>query len=269
MSQPRDRVSPKRWGFGAIASIVIAALSGGCTAAPPPEGVSSPPPSAAVVTPSPTPEVGFSEYFSAVAKGDPVELSRVATELTVPGSNAFAYATEQAAVAQAYRDSGQTGFAQQLEQIEGGYSTCGTFDGELSCTDFTELEASDGRLADFLAGGTPLDGRLAIGSGDAVALGALAQVEFLAAYRSVAGIMWVIVEVRSEVDGLSTVLGRYKAPDGRQADPTGLVGPIELSAGGIANYAFAFDGAAFGGVLTVSAYDRNFAEASVDIPTSP
>gem|GEM_PF-2979592 len=210
-------------------------------------------------------------YFAAVAGTDPVELKRVADELTAPGSNAYAYAIEQAASNQAVLDGGRPLEPQDLEAIEGGFALCplATTGGDDACSEFTNLKYVDGKLADFDAGGSPLAGRITLGNGEGVALGNVASVNFIAAYRSISGAVWVVVEVRSNVDGLSISYGStYQAPDGRQADATDVIGPSELRSGSLANYAFVFQGAEFGGRLSIEAFDANFNQIAAQIPTT-
>src|SRR4051794_17824460 len=95
----------------AVAFSVSAFALAGCSSsvAKPASGASSSPVptvSAPAVEPAGPSNEELAEYFGAVAKTDPVELKRVAEELAAPNSNAYAYAIEQGAFAQAYQDGG-------------------------------------------------------------------------------------------------------------------------------------------------------------------
>lgn len=213
----------------------------------------------------------LAEYFSAVAGSDPVELTRVATDLAAPNSNAYAYAVEQGAMIQALLDGGYPRDAQGIKSIEGGFAVCpqaaATVDE--TCSEFTNLTYLDGRLADFDAGDSPLAGRITLGNGESIPLGDVATVTFLAAYRSISDAVYVIVEIRSNVDGLAVSYSSpYSAPSGRQSDASDVVGPRELGSGALANYAFVYEGAEFGGVVNLIAYDSNYDEVSAQIPTA-
>lgn len=251
----------------ALASVALLLTACSSSVATP---VTSNEPAPTVAPAAPTNEE-LTDYFAAVAQGDPVELKRVAETLAAPDSNAYAYAIEQAAVNQAMLDGGWSAEAQDLETIEGGFAMCAAMPvaGEETCSEFTNLTYVDGRLADFDAGGSPLAGRISLGNGESVALGDAATATFIAAYRSIAGAVYVVVEIRSNVDGLTVPFAStYRAPDGRQADPTDVVGPYELGSGSLANYAFVFQGAEFGGTLDLVVYKANYDEVGAQIPTT-
>ncbi|MBU1588594.1 MAG: hypothetical protein KKH51_11700 [Actinobacteria bacterium] len=214
----------------------------------------------------------MADYFGAVATGDPAALQDVATRLTAPGSNAYAYAIEQGAASQAYRDGGFPDQPSEMETNDDGFSVCGTNEltGDRSCNDFTNLTYADGKLADFDAGGAPLAGRISLGSGDVVALGSVATARLIAAYRTISGSVNVVLEIKSSGDGVSVGYGSsYQAPDGRQSDASGVIGPNQLQAGSLGNYLIAFDGATFGGTLRLVGYDSAYNEISAQIATAP
>ena len=77
------------------------------------------------------------------------------------------------------------------------------------------------------------------------------------------------MEIKSSIDGFSTAYDTaYVAPDGRQANPASLIGPSKLAAGSLANFAFVFEGAAFGGTLNLGGLDANYSRVSATIPIS-
>jgi len=206
----------------------------------------------------------LAEYFGAIAGANPDEQRAVAAELTAPGSNAYAYAIEQAAVNQALMDSGAgTDAPSKLNTLTDGFELC---DSDLISGEETY---ADGKLSDFDAGGSPLAGRLSLGDGSAIKLGKLATAELIAAYTSIAGDLYVVFEIKSKTDEFSIDYDTtYLAPDGRQASVTSTIAPSELSSGALANYAFIFEGASFGGKLKLKGYDANYNEVSAEVPIS-
>jgi hypothetical protein len=254
--------------FPSAVVLTAAVVLAGCTASiatPSPTDVAAP-----VVTPAAPSNEVLAEYFAAVASQDPTELRRVADEIAAPESNAYAYAIEQAGVSQAIQDAGYPLYEQKIKTIAGGFALCEVDTAEdAPCSEYTNLTYTDGKLADFDAGGEPLTGRISLGDGTAVPLGDLGTVTFIAAYRSIAGAVFVVVDIRSNIDGLSpSYSSSYIAPDGRQANAAEVTGPTELSAGALGTYFFAFDGAVFGGTLKISAFNANYDEVSADIATS-
>ncbi len=252
-----------------LALAIAATALTGCTGLATPAGTAAPAP---VVTPAAPSNQDLAEYFSAVAAVDPQALLDVAGRLAAPGSNAYAYAIEQAGAAQASIDGGYPFDGSKITTTADGFSVCYTdaLSQEKTCSDFTNLEYVDGRLSDFDAGGTPLAGRIVLGSNDPIALGDAASVRLIAAYRTISGSVNVVLEVKSNVDGLTLGYGSsYLAPDGRQASSSGVSGPNSLQAGSLANFLIAFDGAVFGGTLHLVGHDSAFNEVSADIAITP
>lgn len=239
---------------------------GGCASSIATPASSSEP--APVVSPAAPSNEDLASFFAAVASGTPAELKDVAEDLTAPGSNAYAYAIEQGAAKQAYLDGGFSDQPSEIETIDGGFSICSTNDltGDEVCNDFTDLEYVEGRLADFNAGGEPLAGRISLGSEDVYPLGDIGTARLIAAYRTIAGSVNVVLEIKSSAADLSVGYGSsYQAPDGRQSQATSVIGPNKLQAGSLANLLLAFDGAAFGGSLRLVGYDSAYNEVSAQI----
>ncbi len=250
----------------ALSVMCVAALVGCAPSMATPATSNEPVP---VVTQAAPSNEDLTTYFTAVASGTPAELRDVAEELTAPGSNAFAYAIEQGAAKQAYLDGGISDYPAEIETIDGGFSICSTnqLTSDEVCNEFTELEYLDGKLSDFDAGGEPLGGRISLGSDDLYPLGDAGTARLIAAYRTISGSVNVVLEVKSNANEFSLGYGSsYQAPDGRQSQPSGVVGPTRLQAGSLANILLAFDGAEFGGTLRLVGYDSAFNEVSAQIP---
>lgn len=192
-------------------------------------------------------------YFEALASGDPKEAAE-AVELAAPGSNAAAYALYLQSTQQAMRDSGLSQERQKVEAIDGGFSMCPEFATEDSpCSEYTNIQHVGAQIANFDAGGEPLSGRLTLGNGVAEPIGEIGEAEMIAAYRSISGIVVVTFDIASKSEGLF-VYANYLAPDGRQSEPTSMNGPTNLSSGAFGTYAFYFDGAEFGGTVSLEAF---------------
>lgn len=193
-------------------------------------------------------------YFEAVNSDDP-KVIQDAVELAAPDSNAQAYAVYRTAVAQAGRDAGHAGEKNIVKSTDGGFEACTEFaSDDNECAEYTNIQHEGDKIADFDAGGEPLAGRLSLGNGETVPLGALGDATLLAAYRSIAGHMIVVFEMTSSSEGFFP-LATYIAPDSRQSDSTLMDGPIDLNPGALANYAFYFEGAEFGGEILIEAID--------------
>ena len=207
----------------------------------------------------PEEEAGPSEgelqaYFAALATDDPALMAEAA-EMAAPGSNAEAYAIYLAAAAQANRDAGYSPDPSEVTVVKDGFENCpGVASQRDECFLYTNVQHEGDQIADFDAAGDPLSGRLSLGSGEAQPLGDHGQATLVAAYRSIANAVVVVFEVTSASEGM-WVTADYVAPDGRQAESSLMAGPLGLSEGAFANYAFFFDGAEFGGQVKLKAID--------------
>ena len=190
-------------------------------------------------------------YFEALGSTDP-GIAGEAIEMAAPGSNAQAYAIYITAGIQSNRDAGYSNEPQTVKVIEGGFALCYEGQGEDGCSEYTNIQHEGDQIADFDAGGSPLAGRLSLGSGEAQALGSVGEATMVAAYKSIRGDVVVMFEVSSASDGM-WITPIYTAPDGRQSQVSGIAGPTELNAGAFANYTFTFEGAQFGGEVRVDA----------------
>ncbi len=225
------------------------------------------PPTAAPESTAPTSpsDAEVKLYFEKLASGNP-SLMREAIDLAHPGSNAAAYATYLSSFAQAERDAGAPTVASRVSKIDGGYEMCSPNTAQ-SCADYTNLQHTEGKLSDFYAGDGPLSGRLSVGTGESLPLGDLGTVEFISAYRTIAGDVVIVLDINSSSDGL-WVAADYVAPDGRQSQPTFQVGPNELMRGSLGTLGLIFEGAEFGGSLTIQPYTSEvYDAAAVSIPT--
>ncbi len=207
-------------------------------------------------------EADIKTYFEKLATGDP-KIAAEAAELAAPDSNAFAYATYLGASIQAGRDGGFPSEKSTVKKIDDGFSMCpAVVTAENPCSEFTDIQHVDGRIADFNAGGEPLSGRISLGNGESQPLGDLGNATLVASYKSIAGAVVVVFDVTSESDGLS-FSASYIAPDGRQSQTTMMGGPIQLAIGAFGTYAFFFEGAEYGGSVSLKPYSSS----SFDTPS--
>lgn len=205
-------------------------------------------------------------YFEALATSDPGMMTD-AVEMAAPGSNAQAYAVYLRGVAQSDRDGGYPTEPQTAKQIEGGFQLCSGVGSSEECSDYTNIQHDGAQIADFYTGGNPLAGRISLGSGEAQSLGEAGSASLVAAYRSNAGAVVVVFEISSSSDGMWAT-ATYTAPDGRQASSSLMTGPAELGSGAFANYTYFFEGAEFGGQVSLQAIDGNGYDAgSASFPT--
>lgn len=200
-------------------------------------------------------EADVRAYFEALATYDPAVMTD-AVELAAPGSNAQAYAIYLRGIAQSDRDGGYPAQPSTVTRIEDGYQVCEDAGSGEECADYTNIQHDGDQIADFYTGGDPLSGRLSLGSGEAQPLGEAGSATLVAAYKSIAGAVVVVFEVSSNTDGMWAV-ATYTAPDGRQANASRTSGPSDLGSGAFANYTYIFEGAEFGGQVSLRAIDGN------------
>lgn len=207
-------------------------------------------------------------YFEAMASGDP-QAMQDAVDLAAPGSNAAAYATYYSAVTQASRDSGISSEEEKLKEVDGGFAVCSEYEPtDDPCTEFTNLQHKGDKLADFETQGKKLKGRISLGDGTTQSLGDIAEAELIASYKSVANYLVIVFDVSSSSAG-TFLDATYVAPDGRQANPSLYNGPTTLDEGAFGTFAFYFEGAEFGGAVTLEAYPGDgFDSASTKFSTN-
>jgi hypothetical protein len=214
-------------------------------------------------------------YFGAIASRDP-EATISAAEYAKPGSDAEAYAIEQAAHTQAMLDGGTLGNTPQEVVLEAdevqlcvaGYDEPGV-DRADYCSIYSELVFEGEKLVTFDAGGEPLEGRIALGDEQITPIGSIGSAEYLASYITIAGELVVVMEISSSIDTLGLPYNAaYIAPNGRQVEVSFVDGPTELRQGRVGNVAYSFAGAAFGGELELEFYDADFNEIVITVPTT-
>lgn len=195
----------------------------------------------------------------------------MAADFTVTGSAAETYALYLAGFSQALLDGG-LGLDEDdsIETLADGFRLCPPVSsGVTDCNEFNNFVFEDGKLSDFDAGGNPVSSRIKEGSAEAVPLGNVGSIRFLASYLSISNNLVVVLEATSNIDGLNlSYSSSYQAPDGRQSTAAELVGPFELRSGSLANFAYVFPAAQFGGVLNLQAFDADYNEFVVQIPTN-
>jgi hypothetical protein len=214
-------------------------------------------------------------YFSAIAAINP-EDTLAATEFAVPGSNAEAYAIEQAANKQAQMDGGNLDqtkseliFKSDMviicpegidlkdpEQVE-------------MCPSFSNLEFDGDKLVSFDAGGSPLEGRLVLGDGADIPIGDFGTAKYISSYVSMTGNLVIILEITSNTSELtaSTYDSIYLSATGRQVELSSWDGPDSLKQGRTGNVAYVFSGAEIGGNLEASFHDADYNDVTISIPT--
>lgn len=186
------------------------------------------------------------QYGSALASLNPERLPE-ALELTVPGSNAYGFAVYYLSLAQADIDAGfeHTGFV--VEANDDGFKVC---DYDAECTDYSDFEYEDGKLADFSIEGLPLQGRIMLGDGSVEPLGEYGDVSLVAAFLRSTGQMMTLWDYKPKTDDV-WMAGLWENPDGEQVEAALRSSPDEIHAGEDIIYGLFFDDVEFGGVLAL------------------
>lgn len=204
------------------------------------------------------------QYFGSHALSRPEE-RLAASDFSAPGSNAEKFAVQQSHHAQAVLDGGD--FDAKASEIlyEKGviYSCSGNYrdtdaQREEVCRDYSEFSFESDRLANFKAGEGLLDGRVIIGDGELIPIGAIGTLEILSAYDSSAGTLWITAEVVSNTETLKIphASSVYLGSNGRQIASWATAGPYELKEGRVANVSYLFSGAFIGGELELEFWDK-------------
>jgi hypothetical protein len=219
----------------------------------------------------------LTSYFEAVlTTTSPADIIK-GKDFAAPGSNAEAYAIEQSAHNQAKLDAGLLEDSEGVVLFEEGevlYCDPGydfpDVDRADYCVSYTNFEFVDGKLAEFDAGGTPLEGRISLGDPEPIMIGNIGQATVIASYETVGGDLVIVLEVTSATSlmGWGTYDTVYVGVDGRQMLNSSADGPYELKDGRTANIAFLFSEAKIGGQLEVEFYDEGYNNpVTISFPT--
>jgi hypothetical protein len=218
------------------------------------------------------PQDAAEAYFSGIFAVSP-EDTLAAKQFAVPGSNAEAYAIEQAALKQAMMDGGnldqtKVNLVLKSDQVFGCPEGVDLEDPEQTelCPSFSNLEFDGDKLVNFDAGDSSLDGRIAVGDGTEIPIGSIGTAKYIAAYVNMAGDLTIILEVTSNTSELSRNYDSiYLSASGRQVELSSWEGPDSLKEGRTGNVAFLFSGAEIGGSLEASFYDADYNDVIISI----
>ena len=200
------------------------------------------------------------KYFEALASDNPDEMESVRSEVAEPGSLADAYALHFIHATNSNFDAGFPPEPSTLNDIDGGYEMCSTDEeGKETCTEFTEMESTNGKLADFAVGGNDLRDRISVGDGTKKSAGPLGSVEFLGSYLQVDGSLAVHARIKTKnlaITGPYTA--RYRSPEGRQSSTNSASAPEEIDPDSTAYVSFYFPRAKPGGRVTIPMADPDY-----------
>ena len=168
-------------------------------------------------------------YFDAITSSDPDQISQAASEVAADGSLAQGYATYVGEVAVAAAAASTPIEPADVEEVDGGFKACASSD---QCVTWTDLEGTDGKLADFTVNGTRLDDLLVDLTGQPpIETAGLYKVQPRWAYRlPLSGTLNVVVAITAADVPLSARAGTYIESDKvlRGSDP---VGPTAVEPG--------------------------------------
>lgn len=218
-------------------------------------------------------------YFDAVDQSKPQDIIQ-GREFAAEGSNADKYAIEQAAFAQAELDAGDLDIVESHFTLYGDEGfMCPIELADLSriemqdavlageCVSYSGFQFEGGKLSNFNAGTSSLDGRIEVGDGTALAIGDWGRVQHLASYVTMIGDLIVVFEVSSMTDGLQMPWDATLLLDnGRVMESSYTIGVSELDADRITNIAFLFQAADLGGKVEMVFTDDDWNEKEMAIP---
>ncbi len=200
------------------------------------------------------------KYFTAISSGQPSTVLG-AGEYTVANSMAETYAIQQSHVRQADVDTGSLDFYPYEVTLEDGVVFIDY------ATPFSDFVFDDDKLVNFKAGDNFLDGRLVIYDEEPVPVGREASVMLLSAYQSVAGTLYITVEITAGDKTLQVPYSATYIPqDGRAMDEGLAVVPFELKDERVSNAYWAFASSPIGGELKLVFYDDRWNEIAVTVP---
>lgn len=198
--------------------------------------------------------------LEAFAGNEPAEIEET-LDLVAPGSVAEAYARYQIASNNAAIDGGTPYEIDTLKKVDDGYEACTDTSDRDTCAVWGDFESKDGKLANLTVNGKKIADRLTVGDGSSTEAGSLADVEFLAAYKSVqSGDLFVLVSVTSGKRdiNISQYEATYRGTDKRQSTASSGNGPTELAADSKATVAMIFKSANIGGKVKLEILDENY-----------
>ncbi|GAA3050626.1 MULTISPECIES: hypothetical protein [Actinomycetes] len=209
------------------------------------------------------------EFVEAIAASTPSAL-RDAADLVVPHSPAADYLTYFTHLQEANIDAGFTEERGETGDVKDGYEACATYDGETSCTAYTEFTGQDGQIYSFLIEGRKIEDRLIVGSGESVETLGGSTVEFIAAYLNANDTHLLVAhELHTGDARLQMPLASYRGPSGRQSQSDGDWDAWNLAPDSMSHYVASFPGAELGGELHLEVFDEDGWDSdTVVLPTS-
>lgn len=210
-------------------------------------------------------------FFSAIASENPSKIKSV-MRLTAPGTLAAAYATEQYGVTLAAEQEGNPYSGGSVVRVGSGWKSCqDDGNGGKSCSTWGDVQAQGDKIATLTVNGKSLKGRISVGSGKAVPVGALGSVTVGAAYQSVqSGALFVTFKLKAGSHSVTVdqTESAYVTKGGTQVTAEEVDGPSTLLAHAVGNYFIAFQNAPIGGHVVLKLIDQDdYSDASATLPT--
>lgn len=214
-------------------------------------------------------------YFGAINAVSPEE-KLGAQKYAAPGSNADAYAIEQSASNQALMDGGMLDQTESIAVYEQdqvllcpkGYEQL-EIEPKDVCAIYSDFVFDGDKLADFSAGGEPLEGRLSLGSGEATPIGTVGTAKYVSSYITMAGDLLIVLELTSATSELQIPYdATYLGENGRQVEVSTVDGPGDLAEGRTGNVSYSFAGAKLGGTLELTFNDAEWNEYPITVQTA-
>ncbi|WP_285732012.1 hypothetical protein [Nocardiopsis sp. ATB16-24] len=194
-------------------------------------------------------------YVAALARTGEPERMREGLALTAEGSDAHAYLTHQAAVAQAWADEGDPAPNTEVNDTADGHELCpaGEPGTEPSCVSYSDLTVEDGLVTGLLVDGRDPGPSLLVAEGKGDESEGV-RADLVTAYQSVVDKTLVVtVEFSArERASLDLLQASYERRGGRERRTQSAAGRLELDAGATTHAAFFFPAAVPGGTLRVN-----------------
>lgn len=214
-------------------------------------------------------------YFSAVLSPSPNEVLG-ALEFSSAGSYAEAYAIYFGSTKQASQDGGIALDDSSETIFEGDIVLSCTpgfdepdVDRDDYCVSYSNFEFEGGKLSNFHAGDSSLEGRIVLGSEEFTVIEGVGEARLVAAYETISKDLAIVLELKSAMDDLMVPSydALYITSEGRQTEVNSVDGPSSLKRDRVANVFYFFTDAEIGGTLDLEFFDPDFNDVFVSFPT--
>ena len=163
--------------------------------------------------------------------------------------------------------------AGDINEIDGGYRICNDPSDSDTCTEFTDIVGTGGRVSGYAIDGEDRTDMLVLGSGQSIPAGALADVTLrAAAEQTTPDRLNVVLDITSgsQPSSINAYSAIYRTHEGRQIEASGdsIIGSTDLRPDSTTSVVLVFPNAKIGGEVILEVVSEDYDTTEVVIPTS-